>query len=103
VIGAAFELGHAVAEITGNCPKSPARQIRQQADGNFMGAEDLKREGAFRVIFLVKIFKERLFKAGKVDHCRTDCQLIFRNNRLNCCHQMLPDDFWCSCGPQRII
>ena len=103
MIGAAFELGHAVTEITGNGAKSPARQIRQQADGNFMGADDLKRKGAFRIIFLVKIFKERRFKAGKVDHSRTDGELIFRNNRLDSFHQVLPDDRGCFGALQRII
>ncbi len=65
MVGTALEFGHAVIEISGDGAQSPARQIRQQAYGNFMGADDLKGKGAFRINGPVKVFQERFSKRAK--------------------------------------
>ncbi len=55
MVGTAFEFRHAVAEIACNGSDAPAWQIRQEADRNLMGADDLKRKSTFGIIFLVKL------------------------------------------------
>ena len=103
MVGTAFELGHAVIEIAGNGTQSPARQIRQQAHGNFMGTEDLERKSACRIEGLVKVSQERLFKTGKVDDRRTDRHLVGCHNVFRIIHQLLPDEPGGSGGSQRTI
>ena len=103
MIGAAFDLGHAVVEVTGDGSQSPARQIRQQAHGNFVGADNLERKGSIRGVLPVKLFKKGRFKAGKVDYNRTNWHLIFGIDLFNIVDQLLPDDARRTAGSNYLI
>jgi len=92
MVSAALEFRQAMPVIAGNSADAPARKIRQQADCNFMGANDPEWKRVCRAESVMKILQERFFKPGKVNNKRTGIPMMAAADGAGGLNQFVPDD-----------
>ena len=91
-VGAAAALrGYRMSHVTGHRPQPSARQAGQQAFGDFMGADDVKRKGFPLLCLRVKVLEECFFKTGIMNDDGTRFHLIGRRNTLCGLYELVPD------------
>ena len=80
-----------VPVIAGYRPQAFAGQAGQQAPGDFMGTDELKRKGFRSFAFRVQVPEKGSFKTGVMNHGGTAHQLIGSGNSACGSNDLLPD------------